>query len=156
MSRFIDTISKYVRPYYYIIIAIVLIIIFSFVGYYGYTQFYLNKKKKFSNVANAVRQNVKITIYMFHVDWCPHCKKAMPEWEKFVAMYNGRDVNGYEITCTGVDCTNETAEIQTLMNKYNIESYPTVKMIKDGKTIDFESRISEKNLDQFIETMTKD
>ena len=93
---------------------------------------------------------------MFHVDWCPHCKKSFPEWQKFVAMYNGKDVNGYEITCTDVNCTNETSEITTLMNKYNIESFPTVKMFKDGKTIDFESRISENNLDQFVETMTKD
>jgi len=78
-------------------------------------------------------------------------------------------VNGYLVECIEVDCTddngNPSAEAQKqgivatpaqtaqLIAQYNINSYPTIKLIKDGETIEFESKITESSLQKFVNTM---
>ena len=89
----------------------------------------------------------------FHVDWCPHCKKALPEWNNFKKQFADKEVNGYIVKCVDVDCTDETSDVQNMINKYSIESYPTVKMIKDNNTIEFDSKISTNTLEHFVNSM---
>jgi thiol-disulfide isomerase/thioredoxin len=115
-------------------------------------------KKPVSNpakdVANANRRNIGVSILFFHVDWCPHCKNAIPEWQQFVAQFDGKEVNGYTIQCVDMDCTNETSDITAAINRYNIDSYPTIKMLKDDEVIEFDSKITKYSLEQFVEKMT--
>ena len=94
-------------------------------------------------------------VYMFHVDWCPHCKKAMPEWTAFKNQYDGLEINGYVIKCIDIDCTNEKSDVKSAMNKYKITSFPTVKLIKEEQTIDFDSKITRTSLGTFVDTMLK-
>jgi|UniRef100_A0A6C0ATF5 thiol-disulfide isomerase/thioredoxin len=154
MANLIEYLRKLIAPYYKYILIAVVFAIFVYVGNYAYNQYYLkpSQNKIFSDVANA-NKRTEVIIYFFHVDWCPHCKKAQPEWDKFVNHYNGKEVNGYIINCKDVDCTKETSEVTRVINQYKIESYPTVKMIKDEKTIEFDARINQHTLDQFVETM---
>jgi thioredoxin-like negative regulator of GroEL len=70
-----------------------------------------------------------------------------------MASYDGKEKHGHEIQCVDVNCTKETPDIKDLLTEYNIESYPTVKMVKDGKTIEFDSKIKETTLEKFIDTM---
>jgi thiol-disulfide isomerase/thioredoxin len=134
------------------------LIIFIIVGIYGYNKFYSVPKKSsdYSNVANANRRNPEIEIYLFWADWCPHCKKAKPDWVAFQQQYNGQIVNGYEIKCTDVDCSSDqNAQVQTLLSQYKINSYPTVIGIKDSNQIGFDAKITKSSLDQFIQSLTQ-
>ena len=91
-------------------------------------------------------------IRMFKVDWCPHCKTAKPEWEKVRDKYQGQQVNGHVVTFTEMNCTNETTEIAQMIEKYKIEGYPTIKLVKDDQVIDFEAKPTESTLTQFLNT----
>ena len=153
MANFIEVATKLIRPYYYYIIAAVVLIIFILVAYYGYAKFAADQKNKFKDVANANRRNKETIIYFFHVDWCPHCKKALPEWKRFVSAHDSKEFNGYKLKCLDMDCTSETSEITEYINKYKIDSYPTVKLIRDGNVIDFDSKITSSSLEQFVNTM---
>jgi thiol-disulfide isomerase/thioredoxin len=153
MANFIELLTKIIRPYYYYIIGFVIFVIFVTIGVYTYNGIQSQQKNKFADVANANRRNVEAIVYFFHVDWCPHCKKALPEWKNFVSKYDGKEMNGYKIKCVDKDCTSETSDITELINKYNIDSYPTIKLIKDNTTIDFESKITASTLEKFVETM---
>jgi thiol-disulfide isomerase/thioredoxin len=108
---------------------------------------------KFGDVANANKRSHEVIIYFFNVDWCPHCKTAKPEWEKFAKLYNGKEKGEYVIKCVDYNCTDENAEVTKIINKYNIESYPTIKMLKDNQVIEFDSKITEYTLEQFVNTM---
>ena len=69
------------------------------------------------------------------------------------SMYD-KLVNGYKVSCVGINCTNEDdANTNEYINKFNIEGYPTIKMLKDNKVIDFESRITTSSLNSFLDTM---
>ena len=154
MPGLTETVGKILGPYYKYIIGLTALIIFGYAANYGYRVYYLNKKaNKFANVPNANRRFKEVSIMFFHVDWCPHCKSALPDWNNFKKQYNNKEMNGYVIKCTDIDCTKETSEVQTMMSKYNIESYPTVKMSKDNKTIEFESKITLYSLESFVESM---
>jgi thiol-disulfide isomerase/thioredoxin len=155
MANIVDVFRKLISPYSYFILFVVVFVIFAYAGYYAYTNFYLKKSaNKFSDVANANRRQREVMIYFFHVDWCPHCKKALPEWNAFKSQYDEKEINGYVIKCVDTDCTSETGEVMRIIKTYNIDSYPTVKMVKDGTTIDFDSKITKTSLEKFATAMT--
>jgi thiol-disulfide isomerase/thioredoxin len=158
MAKLIEVIQNYLRPYYYYILALIILILCALVANYGYKHFYKKNQSqsKFSDVANADRRDKVANVLFFHVDWCPHCKTALPEWNAFVNQYNGEQINGFKVECVDIDCTKETPDVTAAMNKYNIESFPTVKMLKDEKIIDFDSKITTSTLQQFCTTMLSD
>ena len=145
--------KKYIGPYYYSILVILLINLFLVVGIFVYNRY--TKTENFDMSNDNQRENeVGVVIYFFHADWCPHCKKALPEWNGFAQANDGKEINGYKVNCVDINCTNEDdSKVTEYINKFGIDSYPTVKMIKDGKTIEFESRITNSSLNSFLETM---
>lgn len=154
MANIVDVVKKYIRPYYTHILIIILVIIFVWAARYVYNQ-HISKSENF-DVANDAMDDRKpgVVIYFFHADWCPHCKKAQPEWNSFMQSNDGKLVNGYKVTCADINCTDEEdAKSTEYINKFGIDSYPTIKMVKDGKTIDFESRITTSSLNSFLDTM---
>tara|TARA_Y200000002_G_scaffold179573_1_gene148103 strand:- start:4899 stop:5369 length:471 start_codon:yes stop_codon:yes gene_type:complete len=153
MVQFTSVIKKILRPYYYPFLITILIIIFILVTMYVYNRYKNTENFDIAN-DNQRENDIGLVIYFFHADWCPHCKKAQPEWNSFLQNNDGKVMQGYKIHCVDVDCTNEDdSKATTLINKFNIEGYPTIKMIKDGNVIDFESRITNSTLNSFLETM---
>ena len=159
MATFVEIVTKYVGPYKYHILALVLLIIFLVVTATFYPTFIKNTTASkdeigTKDVANANRRNPVATIFFFNVDWCPHCKTALPEWKTFKSQYHGKVINSYKIECVNVNCTDESdANVTTIIQKYKIESYPTVKMLKGTDIIDFDSKITSTALDKFVNTM---
>lgn len=92
-------------------------------------------------------------LMFFYVDWCPHCKTAKPIWEELKAEYENKTINGYRILFTEINCTNETTEVEKMMDKYKIEGYPTIKLLKDGQVIEYDAKPSKATLDQFLNTV---
>jgi thiol-disulfide isomerase/thioredoxin len=93
-------------------------------------------------------------LIIFTVDWCPYCKKAMPVWKEFEEKYNNKVINGYSLIFRTIDCTDEKdADVKEMLNKYNIEGYPTIKMIKDGETVSYDAKPELDSLEQFLQTV---
>ena len=113
------------------------------------------EKKKFTDVANESPSKTRVDIMLFTVDWCPHCKKAAPEWTAFSDKYNGKILNGYEVHCVQHDCTNtEDTKVAQMVSDYNIDSYPTVILFKAGDRYDFDANVKSDNLAKFVESVT--
>lgn len=160
MSNLVDYISGKLRPYSRYITFSIIFIIFILISIYVLVNF-VNKKddeaQKFKDVANTGNRQNEIEVMMFHVDWCPHCKKALPEWYPFCDQYNNKKVNGYTIKCNrnGTNCTkDEDPKIQNIVSKYKIESYPTIIIMREGKRYDFDAKITKSALEQFVESVT--
>ena len=153
MPRFLEVVNRASRPYYNYIVLVLVLLIFLIVGRFAYN--YLRKKNQnqFNDVANVNRQNKEVVIYFFHVDWCPHCKTAKPEWNNFSRKMDGKEINGYKLKCVDVNCTDENSEVSHFIEEFNIESYPTIKMVKDNNKIEFDSKVKTNLLEQFATTM---
>jgi len=98
-------------------------------------------------------ENKTAELLFFYADWCPHCKSAKPIWEELKAEYKNKIVNGYTIIFSEINCSEENAEVEKMMNKYNIEGYPTIKLLKDGQVIEYDAKPDKDSLNQFLNTV---
>lgn len=98
-------------------------------------------------------------LYFFHVDWCPHCVTALPEWEKFVANNTGVKFNGKFVSYMAVNLTKDDAENgvdQALRQKYNVSHFPEVHLVlKNKKPILLDAKPTEATLTQFLKDSVK-
>ena len=160
MSNIVDAILNVIKPYYLIIMIVVVTLIFIAAGFYGYKKYGkpILAEDDTKDVANANRRNKVADLYFFHVKWCPHCRTALPIWQAFSEDYNKREVNGVTVKCHDIDCTDDKdPTISTYIHDYSIESYPTVKLILgDGNVVDFDAKIERSSLVEFLETVLSD
>lgn len=136
-----------------IVIGVILLII---VAYYTYKHYSDTKTSFNANRENGLKDensNKTATMMLFYVDWCPHCKTAKPEWESLKSQYDGKTINGYTINFMEYNCTNETDEVSNLMDKYKIEGYPTIKLIKDNEVIEYDAKPTKSTMEQFLNTV---
>lgn len=136
------------------LIYLAIAMIFIFVTYYLY------KSWSSGSTYNANREsgtdtgsNKQAELMLFYVDWCPHCKTAKPEWDSLKTTYENKTINGYTIIFTEYNCTNETSEVEELMNKYKIEGYPTIKLLKDSQIIEYDAKPTKSTMEQFLNTV---
>lgn len=105
----------------------------------------MKDSKKFS----SERKIQKIaTLYYFYTTWCPLSKKANPEWEALQTKTNGvvKDVN---IVFKEVDCDQDAA----LADKFNVTGYPTIKLVYNGTTYEYDAKPNRDTLLQFLNSV---
>lgn len=132
-----------------IFLAILLIIVI----YYIYTKYF---SKGFGRtIENMENQSGDKTaeLMLFHVDWCPHCKTAKPEWDQVKAEYENKSINGYKVIFNEINCTDETSDKVKMIETYKIEGYPTIKLVKDNQVIDFDAKPTKDTLTKFLNTV---
>ena len=59
-------------------------------------------------------------------------------------------MNGKTLYFKEIDCDKD----EKLADQYNIEGYPTIKMIKGDQVVDYDAKPTEKSLTQFLTTST--
>jgi len=177
MANLILYVNALLKPYYKYALAFFLLIVFVAVARFAYQSYFVkaNSLKNSANIANANNIKPITAVYFFHVDWCPHCVKAVPEWNEFVELYNNTEVNGHLVQCYDIDCTDDNGDaviqfdptsdgtptnisptpikISKLIQKFKIDSYPTIKLTKDGSTVEFEAKVTKSNLIQFVNSV---
>jgi len=135
---------------------IIFVLVLIGLAYYTYKQ-YANGNTTFhanrENIPKEQNSNKTATLMLFYVDWCPHCKTAKPEWESLKSEYDSKTINGYTIHFMEYNCTNESPEITQLMDKYNIEGYPTIKLVKDNQIIEYDAKPTKSTMEQFLNTV---
>ena len=134
-----------------IICAVILFIILAVLYYYYYIAPSQNAKYQPNNQQDTPSGSAELLF--FFADWCPHCKTAKPIWDELQSEYQNKTINGYQVIFTEINCTQETAEVEKMMNKYNVEGYPTIKLLKDGQVIEYDAKPSKDTLTQFLNTV---
>ena len=151
MANIYEILSERLKPHYSKIVIFIILGIFAWAAYYAYNTWKAPKADKMLAEIHQPTGEREMAIYLFFADWCPHCKKAKPEWSKFVSNYDGKIMNGFKVKCIDVDCTNsDLPETTQMISKFGIETYPTVKLLKDNQFYEFDAKITEKNLEEFV------
>lgn len=123
----------------------------------GYIVYVYSRPKLLTQINNDSAENQTSNsdaeIIFFFADWCPHCKKAKPHWDEVKQSYSDKVVNGYTMVFTEVDCSKETEEMKKITAEYEIEGYPTIKLIKDGQVIEYDAKPDKDTLEKFISTV---
>jgi thiol-disulfide isomerase/thioredoxin len=140
---------------------IIILVVGLFIGiaiYYYYSHVSPSLKPEYKpnheHLASSDSKNGKSAeLLLFYVDWCPHCKTAKPAWDEIKTQYENKTINGYKVIFTEINCTEETAEVEEMMNKYSIEGFPTIKLLKDGQIVEYDAKPTKSTLDQFLNTV---
>lgn len=153
VSSGLKTASASLAKNYKFIVILLIAALFIAAAYYVFKTFvkpkldpnYVENKEFTSPDINENDQGTA-DLYMFKVDWCPHCKKAMPIWEELSEEYQDKKINGYKMNFILVDgeADPETAD------KYNIKGYPTIKLMKDNQIIEYDAKPDRDTLLQFL------
>ena len=88
-------------------------------------------------------------LYLFKVDWCPHCKSAKPVFDEVEKELNGRPINGYVVSFKTVDCEAEP----DMADKFKVEGYPTIKLVKNGEVIEYDAKPNKDKILEFLHTV---
>ena len=154
LSRIIPNYSKMTTTTIMIIVAIVLFVILAIYYYYKYVSQKLKTSYHTNNEGYTNSGPTKqAELMLFYADWCPHCKTAKPIWNDLKSQYENKTINGYKVIFTEINCSEETAEVDKMMNQYNVEGYPTIKLLKDGQVIEYDAKPSKETLTQFLNTV---
>jgi thiol-disulfide isomerase/thioredoxin len=137
------------------IVAVILCISCSLFYYFYYI--YNQPKAKYhansEHMPSGLGDGNTAELLFFYADWCPHCKTAKPILDDLKAEYQNKTINGYNLIFTDINCSEETAEVEKMMNLYSVEGYPTIKLLKDGQIIEYDAKPSKETLTQFLNTV---
>jgi thiol-disulfide isomerase/thioredoxin len=162
MNRFLNKtplnsgfLSKFTKPSFNTILILTGIIIFIVLAIYYYFKVVAKNKTIYNanNEGGSGTATKQAEMMLFYADWCPHCKTAKPIWAEIEKQYQNKTINGYNVIFTEINCSTETEEVERLMNKYNIEGFPTIKLLKDGQVIEFDAKPTKDTLNQFLNTV---
>jgi len=87
----------------------------------------------------------KGVLYFFYVDWCGYCKKAKPvisELEQDTSITSKVDIK--RVNCEGSE------EEQNLAKEFNVNGYPTLVFVIDGKRKELKGGVSKENIKDLI------
>lgn len=133
----------------------VCIIVACIVAYFVLSSY--NKNTKYNSNRehedDGNSSNKTAHLLLFYAEWCPHCKTAKPEWDAVKEEYDGKTINDYTVVFEEYNCSTPNAEIEELMNKYDVGGYPTLKLIKDGQIIEYDAKITKALIEQFLTTV---
>lgn len=133
------------------------VVLFAIIAiYYYYYYMVPQMKAKYQPNSEILQESGNgntAELLFFYADWCPHCKTAKPIWNDLKSEYENKTINGYKVVFTDVNCSEETAEVDKMMNQYNVEGYPTIKLLKDGQIIEYDAKPSKETLTQFLNTV---
>ena len=85
----------------------------------------------------------KVTIMNFNTEWCGYSRDFQPIWDKFTKQMKGKKIHVKDIKC-------DKSNNQGLCQKYEIEGFPTVKLVNNGKVHEFGGRRTVEDLSEFV------
>lgn len=134
-----------------VILIILLAAVFIVTAVYVYKKYISDKNSSQPKKQTcATGESKSADLYLFYTEWCPHCKKTKPEWEQLKKNYSGNNnINGYKLNFIEVDC-DANPEIA---DKFKVEGYPTIKLVKGNQIIEFDAKPDVKTLEQFLSTV---
>ena len=137
---------------FWMILAVVLL--FLIVAAYVYSKYvtplldtkYIPNKEFIDTTSDDKKEDVELII--FTVEWCPHSKKAIPIWNELKETYPDRSYNGYNLRFTEIN----GEENPDMADKYKVEGYPTIKLIKGNQVIEYDAKPSLVHLKEFLQS----
>ena len=115
---------------------------------YRMNQGHVKNALKYETPEQGGNSNI-VEIMYFYTTWCPHCKNAKAEWDQFKTIYQGKVVKDMKIKCLDINCDEDEATA----DKYNVEAYPTIKLLKNGTVYEYDAKPNVDTLGQFLNSV---
>ena len=104
-------------------VVLILIVLFYFYNRFLKEGFECSPKE----VDKHIHQKDK-TLVLFYADWCGHCKTIKPAWKEAA-----EEANKDKTRMVMIDVGGKSADQQALIDKYQIDGFPTIMIFQNGK-----------------------
>ena len=127
---------KYSMNWKLITLGVVLLGVLAIVGYYAKSKFVRSGFQSGSG---------KTEFIMYYADWCPHCKTALPEFEKL--SNKPLVVNGLPVNFTKYEASKDADKVKGA----NVKGFPTfVLTTTEGQTAEYTGKRTADDILAFI------
>jgi thioredoxin-like negative regulator of GroEL len=117
------------------------------ISYLAYKYYFVKDPKLFvPNDEFIENDRTSCEILLFYVTWCPYCQDTMTVWNEYKNTY---DQTKYKVAFVENDCD----VFPTIADSYNVENYPTIILVRDGKKYEFDATLTPDAMDKFINTI---
>ena len=123
---------------------LIIFIIITIVVYKKYIQ-----KMNYNPNNEYIKSDKKGQLMLFYAAWCPFSKTTLKQWYSYKERY--ATSGEYSISFNEIDCDEKV----DLADKYNIDEYPTIILLVDGKKYIYDAQMNDDTLTQFINTIMK-
>lgn len=114
-----------------ILVAVVFVVIF--IGWYRYMRgFYPGSTIVEYSSDSPSSDPESPTLMFFYTTWCPHSRKALPEWTSLKSM--GRTYGGKTVQFRSLD--GDSSKTETA--RYGIEAYPSLVLITSTSVVHYD------------------
>jgi len=86
------------------------------------------------------------TLVLFYADWCGHCKTIKPVWNDAA-----KKANTDRKRMVMIDVGGKTPEQQALIEKYEIDGFPTILIFQNGN---YEPYTGKRDVDSFLKQLS--
>lgn len=117
-----------------------------------YKMYMRNVSEGFEDASVDVKPN-EVVLVLFFADWCPHCRSFKPDWDKVKSIEGTKTASGKNIRLVEVDCTETTAKSSALMEKYEVEGFPSVKVLSGSSVEDYDGARTYKELKSYAKSL---
>ena len=131
-----------------IILVAILVAVCLYIGY-AYVHPRLNQIYHPNREFDSEIKVKKADILFFYVNWCPHSTKALDPWNALSSQYDGREYKGTLLNFHKIDCEDETNN--AIIDQHNITGYPTIKLVKENGTVEFNANPTQSSLQLFLD-----
>lgn len=100
----------------------------------------------FQDGAGADSADLKVVIAK--ADWCGHCKRAAPEFERLVNASPIRLADGRQAVVEMLDADRQKSEVAAL----GVKGFPTIMIQKGGKNIEYPGERTYEGVVGFLES----
>jgi thiol-disulfide isomerase/thioredoxin len=83
-------------------------------------------------------------LHLFHANGCGHCKKMMPDWDKFCKQG--------EFKCKKTEASTSNPEDIALMKKLDVKGFPSIFFRKGNNTTEFKGDRTVKGFGDFCKS----
>ena len=135
--------------FWMIMVVIIFFIVIAIYVYYTYITPMVETNKFIPNSEyhpEDDNDSPEVELLFFTVEWCPHSKKAIPIWEELKTEYSGSTYKGYKINFVQIN----GEENPEMADKYKVEGYPTIKLVKGNQVIEYDAKPTIENLKEFL------
>ena len=111
--------------------------------------FLSNQTEKFEDYSP---NDNEVNFVLFYAEWCPHCQRFEPVWDKLTEELNGNEMNGQKVNIQKIDCAENENSKKCSAN--NIEGYPTIKCFTNNGVKEYEGQRDLDSLKSFLDDTT--
>ena len=106
------------------------------------------KVQSIQKIVNYSNDDKTPKLINFNASWCYWSQKLQPTWDKLTEEMNGKDIDILDIKCDEDKNTD-------LCRRYEIEGFPTIKLIVGNNVIDYNGDRSLDDFSKFIQRNAK-